>query len=75
MGIWHDLLHHGSVQKGKKREGNIGREALLHQLRKRRHIGSKEQLVPSITKQEQKGLLGTWMVAGSTQLQNLAERN
>eukprot|EP00983_Pelagomonas_calceolata_P026008 816222-Pelagomonas_calceolata.AAC.1 len=53
----------------------VQRKLSLHQVRKRRHIGSTEPEVPSTTKQGQKVLLGTWRVAGSTQLQDLALRS
>eukprot|EP00983_Pelagomonas_calceolata_P062712 1147404-Pelagomonas_calceolata.AAC.1 len=47
----------------------------VHQLGKKRHIGSNEPEVPSTKKKEQKGLVGTWRVAGGNRLQNLAERS
>eukprot|EP00983_Pelagomonas_calceolata_P042170 1138380-Pelagomonas_calceolata.AAC.1 len=69
-------------QKGVCKKG--GKEILcsqsrlsLHQLKKRRRSGSKEPPFPSTTKQEQRGLLvvGTWRVARSARLQNLAVRS
>eukprot|EP00967_Tisochrysis_lutea_P084813 scaffold118724_cov19-Tisochrysis_lutea.AAC.1 len=46
----------------------------LHGSQLKRHIGSKEPLVPSNAKQEQKELEGIWRLNGSTQLHNLAVR-
>eukprot|EP00983_Pelagomonas_calceolata_P084438 1156360-Pelagomonas_calceolata.AAC.2 len=44
------------------------------QLRKVRHVGSKEPLVPSTSEQEKEGLVGIWRVARSTRFENLAVR-